>query len=96
VLDILPDQDPEFLRRCLQHKNFSGEGGTEKLISALLEGDVPIDISTQELEDGPQPHSSKELDYVENRLNVFDDDPIDISTLRIGKKKSVLTCSLCE
>ncbi|PVG01387.1 hypothetical protein CPB86DRAFT_699467 [Serendipita vermifera] len=88
VLDILPDQDPEFLRRCLRHKNFSGEDGPEKLIAALLEGDVPIDISTAELEDvsRPQPQASNELDFVNNRLNVFDDDPIDISTLHIGKK----------
>lgn len=97
VLDILPDQDPSFLRRCLKHKSFQGEAATERLISALFEGNIPIELSA-ETEDAvpeetkPQPNlvqqaSWDSLDIVRERRNIFDNDEMDICNLRLGKKQ---------
>lgn len=88
ILDILPDQDPSFLRRCLQHPEFSGEDGTERLISSLLEGSVPINLSIEE--PTPQVASSRQVDDLElakERRNIFDDQAIDLTSLRLGKKR---------
>lgn len=99
VLDIFPDQDPAFLRRCLKHKSFQGEGAAEILISALLEGNIPIELST-ETEDEvieeqisqpkpPQRANWDIVDIVKERRNIFDDHEMDISNLRLGKKQWV-------
>lgn len=96
VLDILPDQDPSFLRRCLKHKSFQGDGAAESLISALLEGNVPIELSAeaeevvhQELR--PSDYTNRDApDFIKERRNIFDDHEMDISNLRLGKKQSVV------
>jgi len=88
ILDILPDQDPQFLHRCLQHPDFRGEGGTERLIFSLLEGSLPIDLSVEDSATNANvPGLGDDLELVKDRRNVFDDQTIDISTLRVGKKQ---------
>ena len=64
-------------------------------MSALLEGDVPAELMMEETS-GPSavepPNTGegkgeeRERQYTKNRRNVFDDQPFDISALRIGKK----------
>ncbi|KAG8803539.1 hypothetical protein FRC17_006160, partial [Serendipita sp. 399] len=87
VLDILPDQDLQFLRRCLAHPNFKGEGGTERLISSLLEGSIPIEISAE-----PESSTAQSTDFgleaVNSRRNIFDGQEMDLSSLRFGKKQN--------
>ena len=100
ILSILPDQDPDFLRRCLAHSMFTGSDRTEKLMAALLEGSVPAELMMDEtsgplanelpllplsIEDGKG--KEKEYKYTKGRQNVFNDQPFDISALRIGKKR---------
>ena len=91
VLDILPDQDAEYLRYVLSHPDFAFKGDAERLIGALLEGTAPqVDASQyaggaastgaiMKIADGPT--------YTTERRNVFDDDKLDLSKLRIGKKQ---------
>ena len=98
ILSILPDQDTDFLRKCLAHSRFSGSDRTEKLVSALLEGNVPAELVMEETS-GPSavepPNTGegkgeeREYEYTKDRRNVFDDQPFDISALRIGKKRWV-------
>ena len=100
ILSILPDQDPDFLRKCLAHSRFSGSDRTEKLMSALLEGNVPAELMMADTGSAlakepplPMPSTGKgkgkehEYEYTKDRRNVFDDQPFDISALRIGKKR---------
>ncbi|EKM57481.1 uncharacterized protein PHACADRAFT_251150, partial [Phanerochaete carnosa HHB-10118-sp] len=42
VLDILPEQDPAYIRYVLQHPDFPYRGDAERLIGALLEGTAPV------------------------------------------------------
>lgn len=100
ILTILPDQDPDFLRRCLAHSMFTGSDRTSKLVSALFEGNVPVELMA-ELTSGPSAkepsplppstgggtENENEYKYTKGRGNVFDDQPFDISALRIGKKR---------
>ncbi|KAG8780141.1 hypothetical protein FRC15_009732 [Serendipita sp. 397] len=88
VLDILPDQDPQFLRRCLLHPTYKGEDGTERLITGLLEGSIPIDISAES--DGKLTPTNVDsgIETAYNRRNIFDGQTIDLSSLRLGKKQS--------
>ena len=100
ILSILPDQDPDFLRKCLAHSTFVGPDRMEKLMAALLEGNVPADLVMDETggssanepstlllstEDGKE--KEKEYKYTKGRQNIFDDQPFDVSALRLGKKK---------
>jgi activating signal cointegrator complex subunit 2 len=100
VLSILPEQDPDFLRACLAHPTFTGSDRTEKLMSALLEGNIPAELMMEEpgvssvnepslllpsTKDGTG--QEQEYKYTKGRQNVFDDQPFDISALRIGKKR---------
>ena len=102
ILSILPDQDPDFLRRCLAHSRFTGSDRTEKLVAALLEGNVPAELMMDETsdpsanepshqplstEDGKGKEKEKEYKYTKGRQNIFNDQPFDISALRIGKKR---------
>jgi activating signal cointegrator complex subunit 2 len=100
ILSILPDQDPDFLRKCLAHSTFTGSDRTEKLMSALLEGNVPVELMMEEISGpsakepppllpstGDDNEKEKKNKYTKGRRNVFDDEPFDISALRIGKKR---------
>lgn len=87
VLEILPDQDPEFLRRCLQHPTYRGEDGKDKLIASLLDGSIPIELMDAAEPSGQSTVIDASMEAVEKRRNVFDDQLIDLSSLRIGKKR---------
>ncbi|KAG6886207.1 hypothetical protein C0993_010769 [Termitomyces sp. T159_Od127] len=87
VLDIFPDHAPNYVRALLGHATFGGD--PEKVVMALLDGSAP---SPQELESKATAASiSGTVDvaaqFVNERRNVFDDEMMDVSKLRIGKAK---------
>jgi len=90
ILDVLPDENPAFLQACLQHPVFHGPDAAEKLLSALLEGG-PLPDGLDRLRDGTTQDSSEapepKTDLVGSRRNVFEDDPMDYSRLRVGKNR---------
>ncbi|KAB5593868.1 hypothetical protein CTheo_2720 [Ceratobasidium theobromae] len=81
VLEILPEQDPVAVRAGLQLPRFNRSA--ETLISALLEGEQLLDLVQEQ---NVPPPASKSV--IPERRNVFDDDEMDYSRLRIGKKRS--------
>lgn len=95
VLSILSDHDPSHIRLLLTQPNSS----VESVVEALLEGTAP---SMAELEEtrltkagaDSQPYGD-EFEYTKERRNVFDDEVIDLSSVRVGKKRyaSVNQCS---
>jgi activating signal cointegrator complex subunit 2 len=100
ILEMLPDQDADFLRRCLTHPRFTGSDRQEKLVSALLEENLPAELMMEEISSpaanepplplpstGKGKENEKKYHYTKDRQNVFDDQPFDISALRIGKKR---------
>ena len=93
ILGILPDQDPTLLRRCLAHPSYRGDGGVERLIAALFEGTLPIELNMSEEEEPAQSgaaNPSREEDLEEllaGRTNVLDAMKMDMSSLRMGKKQ---------
>ncbi|SJK98593.1 uncharacterized protein ARMOST_01861 [Armillaria ostoyae] len=86
VLDIFPDYPPDYISTLLTHPSYPYRGNPEKLIEALLEGtappedDVPLQISQPSM-------PSNELVYTKGRQNVFDDEKMDLTQLRVGKKR---------
>ncbi|KAK0452426.1 hypothetical protein EV421DRAFT_1702375 [Armillaria borealis] len=86
VLDIFPDYPPDYISTLLTHPSYPYRGNPEKLIEALLEGtappedDVPLQISQPSM-------PSNELVYTKGRQNVFDDEKMDLTQLRLGKKR---------
>ena len=88
VLDILPDYSPEYIRVLLEHRPYGGD--PEKVVEALLEGTVPsaealeppgsVDIS------GGSAVVNGVTTYDEERRGVFDDEVMDSTQLRVGKK----------
>ncbi|KAJ3801248.1 hypothetical protein GGU11DRAFT_769967 [Lentinula aff. detonsa] len=90
VLDILPDQPPDYIRDLLLHPSYPFAGnpdGAERVIGALLEGTAPpwdevrnaskAAAAAQKSVSAPQP--------IERR-NIFDEEEVDISKFRLGKK----------
>jgi hypothetical protein len=100
ILSILPDQDPTFVRRCLHHSNYSGGDGVERLMTALLEGTVPIELSLTDaertIEDDVGKHKGGDdiEEIIRGRANIFDALQMDLSSLRIGKKQCVFPSCL--
>ncbi|KAK7049812.1 hypothetical protein VNI00_005242 [Paramarasmius palmivorus] len=89
VLDILPDQSPEYIKALLSHPDFPYRGDTEKVVDALLGGTAP---SFEELT-----HSNHKLGtpaakpaeddihaYVKSRQGV--NEAMDPSLISFGKK----------
>ncbi|CAK5274697.1 unnamed protein product, partial [Mycena citricolor] len=75
VLDILPEQSPDYVRALLLHSSYSEP---EKVIDALFEGTAPpMDQLTRREDDDL-------ATYV--RSNVFDEEEMDADRLRVGKK----------
>jgi activating signal cointegrator complex subunit 2 len=95
ILGILPDQDPTLIRRCLRHPNYSGGDGVERLMAALLEGTLPIELSLTDAErpvEGDVGEHGREEgveEIIRGRANVLDAVQMDLSSLRIGKKQCV-------
>ncbi|KIM46909.1 hypothetical protein M413DRAFT_64091, partial [Hebeloma cylindrosporum] len=87
VLDILPDTSPNYIKLLLAHDRYGRD--PEKVLGALLEGTA---MSEEELErdlrEGLEMEVEKnEVEYkMEQRRNVFDDEPVDLSRYRVGKK----------
>ena len=88
VLDILPDTSPEYIKLLLAHDRYGRD--PEKVLGALLEGtamsqeELERDLREEEAVDGA---IGNEVEYrVEQRRNVFDDEPVDLSRYRVGKK----------
>ncbi|KAI0346663.1 hypothetical protein BDW22DRAFT_1352825 [Trametopsis cervina] len=100
VLDILPDQPPEYLRFLLAHQDYPYRGNAERLIEALLEGTAPtLEEYENQLAHTHQgagvahdtiadvrPAVKDDFVYTKERRNVFDEEIMDISHLRVGKK----------
>ena len=88
MLDILPDTSPEYIKLLLAHDRYGRD--PEKVLGALLEGtamsqeELERDLREEEAVDGA---IGNEVEYrVEQRRNVFDDEPVDLSRYRVGKK----------
>ncbi|KAJ7126054.1 hypothetical protein C8R44DRAFT_618190 [Mycena epipterygia] len=77
VLDILPDQPPDYIRALLSHPSYATP---EQVVGALLEGTAP---SPEELQ-SPPVKSDEIAGYV--RRNIYEDDAMDMAQLRVGKK----------
>ncbi|KAI0659726.1 hypothetical protein C8Q70DRAFT_1053569 [Cubamyces menziesii] len=94
VLDLFPDQDPAYIRYLLSHSDYPYKGDAERLIGALLEGTAPskADVDealARERSQPPPPVQKKQEDefaFTRGRRNVFDDEVMDLSKVKIGKK----------
>ncbi|KAG9124049.1 hypothetical protein FRC07_013061, partial [Ceratobasidium sp. 392] len=80
VLDLLPDRNPLSVRAALQLPRFNRSA--DALINALLEGE---ELPPPQTEPSVAP---PKVTTLPERRNVFDDDEMDYSRLRIGKKRS--------
>ncbi|EJC98289.1 uncharacterized protein FOMMEDRAFT_114485 [Fomitiporia mediterranea MF3/22] len=83
VLDILPDQDPGYVRDLLALPRY--DGNAERIVAALLEGDAPPPSTLRtESETVPAPVLHAPLP---ERRNVFNEQPIEATTVNIGKRR---------
>ena len=98
VLEIFPSHTPAYVRVLLAYPPYGGSA--EKVIEGLLEGTAPeesglVPAGNYELNarDSAPSDASLEDDItrmVRERKNVFDDEIMDLSKLRIGKKTYAL------
>ncbi|TBU46710.1 hypothetical protein BD309DRAFT_857488 [Dichomitus squalens] len=93
VLDLLPDQDAAYVRYLLSHSDYPYRGDAERLIGALLEGTAPLqaDVDAALARDGGAAASALDVQhdafvFTRERRNVWDDDVMDLSKVKIGKK----------
>ncbi|KAG8891355.1 hypothetical protein FRC00_013826 [Tulasnella sp. 408] len=92
VLDIFPDESPSFLKAALQDPTMGKSA--EALIAALLESNLPSHLAS--LRDGapqqpptpPSQGTSSQAPVQFERRNIFDDEEMDFSKLRLGGTKS--------
>lgn len=91
VLDILPDTSPDYIRALLQHPDYPFRGNPERVIEALLEGTVPpmeaLHQPTMEHPPQLQEPPQEQFAYTQGRRNIFDDQEMDPTHVRIGKKR---------
>ncbi|KAI8972818.1 hypothetical protein BD414DRAFT_211324 [Trametes punicea] len=93
VLDLFPEQDPAYIRYLLAHEDYPYKGDAERLIGALLEGTAPskADVEAVMAGDVAQPaatvsrQANEEFAFTRERRNIFDDEVMDLSRVRIGK-----------
>lgn len=99
VLDVLEDLPAPYVRFLLESESYPYRGDAEHLLGALLEGTAPsqeeVDGAMRAAEAGPaqsqvQAAPQDEFVYTCERRNVFDDEKIDMTTVRVGKKRCVL------
>lgn len=97
VLDIFPDQNTLYIRDLLLHPSYpfaSNLDGAERVIGALLEGTAP---SWDEVRNASKAAAAaQKLDStlpVTERRNIFDEEEVDISKFRVGKKRFVTVLS---
>ncbi|PIL23251.1 hypothetical protein GSI_14561 [Ganoderma sinense ZZ0214-1] len=96
VLDLLPDHDPGYVRYLLSHSDYPYRGDAERLIGALLEGTAPspadVDAALareREIEGASGAAGAVQQDefaFTRERRNVWDDEVMDLSRVKIGKK----------
>jgi activating signal cointegrator complex subunit 2 len=93
VMDVFPDQSPEYIRELLTQCLFKN---AEKVIEALLEGTAPREPSVAEDVGARKSAHTVPNEHIE-RKNVFDDEILDVSKIRVGKKKygAVFLCISC-
>jgi activating signal cointegrator complex subunit 2 len=91
VRAILPDYEPEYIEALLQRTEY---GSVERVVEALLEGTAPPPEAIQRQQRRQQatskaqkPPARDEFEYTHERRNVFDGEEMDVSKLRIGKKR---------
>ena len=88
VRAILPDYAPEYVEALLQRTEY---GNVERVVEALLEGTAPPPeaLKQQVASKAPTPQTREEdvFKYTRDRRNVFDEEDMDLSRLRIGKKR---------
>jgi activating signal cointegrator complex subunit 2 len=86
VRAILPDYKPEYIEALLQRAEYAS---VERVVEALLEGTAPPPEAIQQhVTSKPQtPQAREEFEYTRDRLNIFDGEDMDISKMRIGKKR---------
>ena len=88
VRAILPDYAPEYVEALLRRAEYDS---VERVVGALLEGIAPPPEAIQQqaaMETQTLP-PREEFKYTQDRRNVFDGEDMDVSRLRIGKKKWV-------
>ncbi len=102
VLDLLPDQDAGYVRYLLSHSDYPYRGDAERLIGALLEGTAPsqadVDAALaggRQTEGGPGATAGAVLQddafaFTRERRNVWDEEVMDLSRVKIGKKRCVV------
>lgn len=89
VLDIFPDLSPGYVRKMLEHPSYPFRGSAEKVIEALLEGTAPneaalgSDVGENLVKPIPFPPDPGPI----MRRNIFDNEDMDFSRVRLGKKK---------
>ena len=88
VRAILPDYAPEYVEALLQRTEY---GNVERVVEALLEGTAPHPeaLKQQVASKAPTLQARQEdaFKYTRDRRNVFDEEDMDLSRLRIGKKR---------
>ena len=105
VLDLLPDQDPGYVRYLLSHSDYPYRGDAERLIGALLEGTAPsraeVDAALAREAEGEggvgggagaaaSAVLQDEFAFTRERRNVWDEEVMDLSRVKIGKKRCVI------
>ncbi|KAF9078196.1 hypothetical protein BDP27DRAFT_1253294 [Rhodocollybia butyracea] len=90
VLDIFPDQPPDYIRDLLTHPSYPFAGntdGAERVIGALLEGTTP---PWDEVRNASKAAAALRkpipVQQQPERKNIFDEEDIDLSKFRVGKK----------
>ena len=88
VRAIFPDYAPEYIEALLRRAEYDS---AERVVDALLEGTAPPPeaIQQQAAMEAQSLQSREEFKYTQDRRNVFDGEDMDVSKLRIGKKKWV-------
>ncbi|KAI0250608.1 hypothetical protein BJV78DRAFT_1154921 [Lactifluus subvellereus] len=84
---ILPDYAPAYVEALLQRTEYSS---VERVVEALLEGTAPPPEAVQQqrvTSKAQTPQPPDEFEYTRDRRNVFDGEEMDVSRLRIGKKR---------
>ncbi|KAG2139452.1 hypothetical protein BD769DRAFT_1431808 [Suillus cothurnatus] len=79
VMEIFPTLSPEYIQELLTQSVFRN---AEKVIEALLEGTAPGESSVAEDVKSAHTVSNEPIE----RKNVFDDEILDVSKVRVGKK----------
>ena len=86
VRAILPDYKPEYVEALLQRTEYAS---VERVVEALLEGTAPPPEAIQQhvASKAQTSQAREEFEYTRDRLNIFDGEDMDVSKMRIGKKR---------